>query len=178
MTAKPARWQTVVVLLVPVLLLVFMFTPAIIAAHRVHQQVACKKRLEALYAAIRAYQQVHGKYPDKLSNLYPMFVRDLEAFECPAQSRRIHAAEDIDTLSGYVLFPPDLGEWGRKYGMKPLLCDRRRNHPFKWKACWHGAVLYEDEGMPEIFWIFDTRSVFPPDCPPEFVGTNRYDFPE
>ena len=177
MTVKPKRWQTVIVLLAPVLVLALMFTPAIIAAHRVHQEVACHKRLEALYGAIRAYQRVHGKYPDKLSNLYPTFVQDLKAFECPAQSRRIHAAEDIDTLSGYVLFPPDLGEWGRNEHLKPLLCDRRRNHPFKWKGCWHGAVLY-DEGVPLILWIFDQRSVFPSDYEQFLGATNRYDFPE
>jgi len=175
--------KTVIYVLLALLVLVpvLMVTPAIMQAHRFHQSVACRERLEVLYAAMRAYRQVHGRYPDKLSDLYPTFVHSLEFFQCPAQSRRIHSAQEIDTLSGYVLYPPDLGEWGRKYHFKPLLCDRRGNHPFMWKGCWYDAVLYDvpdTEGIPTIFWMFDIRSVFPKDYPSEHAVTNRYDFPE
>jgi hypothetical protein len=181
MTVKPYRWRTVVVLLVPGLLLAFMFTPAIISAHRVRQERACENHLKTLYIGLCMYRQAHGKLPEKLSDLYPTFVRDLKVFECPSQGRKIRDATEINSLSGYVLCPPDLGEWGRSQNMKPLLCDRRCNHLFKWKTCWQGAILYEDyeaKGMPIIIWEFDQRSVIPTDYQQFLGATNRYDFPE
>lgn len=173
--------RTVIYALLALLIFIpaLMLTPTMMSIHSVHQCRVCENRLKVLYGAMCAYEKSHGKYPDKLSQLYPVFIENLEAFECPAQRRRIRSPEEIDTLSGYVLHPPDPGEWGRKYNLKPLLCDHRRNHPFKWRGCWYDAVLYEDPnapGMPTVFWMFDTRSVFPRDLPTELVTTNRYDF--
>jgi hypothetical protein len=44
----------------------------------------CKTRLAAIGRALTAYQRDHGRLPAHLSDLWPRYVRERQAFHCPA----------------------------------------------------------------------------------------------
>jgi len=65
----------------------------------------CTRNLEQLYAAQRKYaEDHHGYLSEKLSDLYPDYVNNLDVFTCPAaKGPKIITKEDIDSLTSYLL---------------------------------------------------------------------------
>jgi tetratricopeptide (TPR) repeat protein len=65
----------------------------------------CMGNLKQLHAAEQMYAQDHdGRLSEKLSDLYPDYVDNLEVFTCPASGDpKITRKEDIDSLTSYVL---------------------------------------------------------------------------
>jgi prepilin-type processing-associated H-X9-DG protein len=113
--------------------------------------------LHQLGIAMNLYREAYARFPSKLSALYPKYVSDLNLFSCPGSPRKIHGREDIDSLSGYVLFtvavPIDATNTDSSWMDEPLLTDRRRNHLGKMDGVWGGNILYADghvEWMPDV----------------------------
>ena len=52
-----------------------------------------------------------GQWPERLSQLYPKYVKDYYIFNCPsAVGPRVQTPEDIDTKTSYLYFPVRAGQ--------------------------------------------------------------------
>ncbi len=122
------------------------------------------------------YRQANGRFPGKLSDLYPRYITDLGSFSCPGNPRKIRKPEDIDSLAGYVLFEVDVpadplssSDWMDK----PLLIDRRRNHLGKMNGVEGGNILRADG---HVWWMLDVHPTEPHAT--ELISTNfSFNFP-
>jgi len=106
----------------------------------------CTKNLEQLYAAERKYaEDHHGYLSEKLSDLYPDYVNNLDVFTCPAaKGPKITRKEDIDSLTSYDLVAkgePAEGPGGEAastslYGgrseHKVWIREKEQNHGRRW----------------------------------------------
>jgi hypothetical protein len=92
----------------------------------------------AVYPAMKEYADAHeGRYPDKLSVLYPKYISNLDFFVCPEVHVDLDekpAENEIDSLSSYVIVP-GLSKEG--VGNVALVYEREDNHPG-----WGRAILY------------------------------------
>jgi prepilin-type processing-associated H-X9-DG protein len=158
MTARTKRGQKVLLILLIVLvcpLLISIFWYPLKAARVVAKTRTCMDNLKGLGIAVDLYRQANGRFPAKLSDLYPKYINNLGSFSCPGNPHEIFKPEDIDSSAGYVLFrvdiPVDTSE--TDWMDKPLLSDRRRNHLGKTGGVWGGNILYADghvQWMPDV----------------------------
>jgi hypothetical protein len=179
MAAKSKRTRILQLVMLAVLctLLTRMFWYPLKASRVVHKSLACMNNLKGLGLAMDLYRQASGRFPAKLSDLYPKYITDLGSFSCPGDPREIRKPEDIDSLAGYVLFKVDVPadplsslDWMDK----PLLTDRRRNHLGKMNGVWGGNILYAHG---HVAWMPDTHPTEPYTI--DIVTTNfSFDFPD
>ncbi len=147
----------------------FLWVP-LKASRDVAKLRACEKNIKQLQPALSAYLMEHGKYPAKLSDLYPRYIGKLDVFVCPAKKRTIYAKEDIDSKSGYVLLMPSKSPLSDEDYDQPLLCDRRANHLDKFDKLWGGNILFNYKGCGYCQWMPDKRAISD--------WKDRFDFPE
>ena len=163
MAAKSKRAPILQLLMLAILcgLLTYWLWYPLKATRVVAKSRACMNNLKGLGVAMDLYRQAYGHFPAKLSDLYPKYITDLGSFSCPGNPREIRRPEDIDSLAGYVLFKVDVPadplsslDWMDK----PLLTDRRRNHPGKMNGVWGGNILYADG---HVQWMPDAHPTEP-----------------
>lgn len=158
MSAQSKRRRNISLLLLALLCLLFtrMLWYPLKAARVVAKSRTCMDNLKGLGIAMDLYRQANGRFPAKLSDLYPKYITDLRSFSCSGNPRTIRRPEDIDSMTGYVLFKIDVpvdplssADWM----VKPLLSDRRRNHLGNAGGVWGGNILYADghvQWMPDV----------------------------
>jgi hypothetical protein len=178
MTAMGKRTPILLLLMLAILcgLLTCMLWYPLKAARVVAKSRSCMDNLKGLGLAMDRYRQANGRFPAKLSDLYPKYITDFGSFSCPGNPREIRRPEDIDSLAGYVLFKVDVPadplsslDWMDK----PLLTDRRRNHLGKAGGVWGGNILYADI---HVAWMPDTHPMEPDTV--DIVTSNfSFDFP-
>jgi hypothetical protein len=75
-----------------------------------------RTRMAAIERGVRAYQARHGKSPEKLSELYPDFVRDVQNFTLYERSwrprRTDQARRYIDRMQPFLFMPAEFGKAG------------------------------------------------------------------
>ena len=179
MAAKSKRKRILLLLMLAVLcgLFTLMFWYPLKAGRVVHKSLACMNNLKGLGIAMDQYRQAYGRFPAKLSDLYPKYITDFGSFSCAGHPHEIRKPEDIDSSAGYVLFKVDVPadplsslDWMDK----PLLADRRRNHLGKAGGIWGGNILYADG---HVAWMPDTHPTEPYTI--DIVTTNfSFDFPD
>lgn len=121
-----------------VLALVASIWPGIRAYKDKQNELACQRNLKQLSLGFSSYLAEHGQFPDKLSQLYPKYVSDLNVFVCPGRPVQLQTAADIDSQSGYVLLAPSAKA---SDGNTPVLSDRVRNHPKRGTSEIHGGFV-------------------------------------
>jgi hypothetical protein len=178
MAAKGKRTSILLLLTLAILcgLLTCILWYPLKASRVVHKSLACMNNLKGLGIALDQYRQANGRFPAKLSELYPKYITDLGSFSCPGNPREIHRPENIDSLAGYVLFKVDVPAdplSSLNWMDKPLLTDRRRNHLGKAGGVWGGNILYADI---HVAWMPDTHPMEPDTM--DIVTSNfSFDFP-
>ena len=121
------------------------------------------------------YRHAQGQFPAKLSDLYPKYITDLGSFSCPGNPRKIHRPEDIDSLSGYILFAVDTSDTNSLDWLeKLLLTDRRRNHLGKWNEV-SGRNIFWGDGS--VTWLPDKHATKEIDPYWPLDSSNAFDFP-
>ena len=165
MTAMGKRTPILLLLMLAILcgLLTCMLWYPLKAARVVAKSRSCMDNLKGLGLAMDRYRQANGRFPAKLSDLYPKYISDFGSFSCPGNPREIRRPEDVpaDPLSSL--------DWMDK----PLLTDRRRNHLGKAGGVWGGNILYADI---HVAWMPDTHPMEPDTV--DIVTSNfSFDFP-
>jgi prepilin-type processing-associated H-X9-DG protein len=83
-----------------------MLLPALARAREEARKAVCKSNLKNIGLCVMMYAQDNdNKLPEKLSQLYPEYVKDLSLFVCPSSGKTIASADQIDTETPYVLVP-------------------------------------------------------------------------
>jgi len=67
------------------------------------RETACETNLREIGMACTVYATDHdGRFPERLSELYPHYLPDLKAFGCPVVGDRIESPDQIDSQTGYL----------------------------------------------------------------------------
>ena len=72
-------------------------------ARRTSDTAVCKNNLKNIGLALDMHEIDKGKKTQKLSELCPMFIKDLSVFLCPGVRRQIKDRSEIDDKTCYVL---------------------------------------------------------------------------
>jgi len=127
-----------------VVLLVLFFTLGVPAIKEESSKAACMGNLKTIGNACRIYAAEHnGRYPERLSELYPDYVSDLDVLFCPAMSDKITSPDEIDAKTSYEYRGAGLREWGPG---DVLACDKDGNHR-RGKNILYADGNVESEGM-------------------------------
>lgn len=107
--------------------IVLFFTLVVPMIKEESSRTACMAHLREIGTACNVYAAGHdGRYPERLSELYPDYVSDLDVFVCPATGAKIGSPQEIDSKTSYEYRGAGLREWGPS---QVLACDKPRNHP-------------------------------------------------
>jgi hypothetical protein len=69
-------------------------------------RAACTGRVKQLFGACRDYANDHGgAFPEKLSRLWPDYVKDLTWLSCPASGHAVSEPARIDQESDFEIVP-------------------------------------------------------------------------
>jgi len=102
-----------------------MLLPAIVRARGEARKVRCMSNIKQLTLAMLMYYDDNEKYPEKLSQLYPVYVASLDMFTCTASDdRAITDADRIDTETSYLYRKPQ----PNAAPTTPVICDKPHNH--------------------------------------------------
>lgn len=113
-------------------LLILFFTLAVPAIKEEACKTACRANLHQIGMACNAYASVHdGRYPERLSELYPDYVPDPDIFVCPSTSDKIASPDEIDAKTSYEYRGAALNAStaAEPLGQAILACDKPGNHP-------------------------------------------------
>jgi type II secretory pathway pseudopilin PulG len=110
--------------LVPIL--AGLLLPVLARAREQARRASCSNNLANIAKCCELYAQANGgQYPERLSQLYPLYVKDVRVFTCPsAQGPKVLSPEEIDAKSSYEYLGVDDPE--DKNG--PLVQDQLANH--------------------------------------------------
>lgn len=109
-----------------IVLLVLFFTLVLPAIKKATSEYECTAHLHQIGSACNAYAAEHdGRYPERLSELYPRYLPDLNVFVCPKTGDKIASADEIDAKTSYEYRGAGLREWGPG---DVLACDKPGNH--------------------------------------------------
>ena len=94
------------VLIVPAVLLL----PVLARAREQARRASCANNLFNIYKCCELYADGNGgRYPERLSQLYPGFVKDLRVFNCPSATTggapKVTTAGEIETNTNYLYHP-------------------------------------------------------------------------
>lgn len=123
--------------------------PVLARAREQSRRSSCGNNLGNLVKCCMLYADAHdGQWPEKLSQLYPNYVRDIRVFNCPsALGPKVLTAEDIDTKCSYEYHPERMLTEGVSVG---VLLDKPENHAGTGKgrnvAIGAGSVEWWDDG--------------------------------
>ena len=139
-------YTSIVVQIAAIVLFLAILVPAM---KEESSKYACLRQLDQIGTACNVYAAEHnGRYPERLSELYPDYVSDLDGFVCPATGDRIASRDEIDAKTSYEYYGAALNASTAAQPLYEavLACDKPGNHR-------HGKhVLYADghaeqEGM-------------------------------
>ena len=91
----------------------------------------CKANLRVIGAECNAYAAVHnGRYPERLSEIYPDYVPNLNVFVCPSTGAKIASPDEIDAKTSYEYYGAALNESTAAEPLHKaiLACDKDGNH--------------------------------------------------
>jgi prepilin-type processing-associated H-X9-DG protein len=132
-----------------IVLLVLFFALVGPALKEIASKSACMAHLHRIGTACNAYAAEHnGRYPERLSELYPEYVPNLKVFVCPSTHVKITSPDEIDSKTSYEYYGAALNAStaAKPLGRAILACDKDGHHR-------HGKnILYADghvssEGM-------------------------------
>lgn len=107
----------------------------------------CAANLANIGAAIKQFELANGRLPGALSELYPQYLPDLGAFDCPAAKTHLQSPQDIDAQGGYSYEPPAPGA---NRATARLVFDRSAEHHGSLGCC----TLYADG---HLAWVRSKR---------------------
>lgn len=94
---------------------------------------SCKKALEHIGKAVKLYQKINGKPPEKLSELWKRgLVRSFDDFLCPGSETMINTIEEIDVKADFEI---------------PTLTSQEGNYPL--------VTMKAKEGQPRLAFLTD-----------------------
>ena len=83
--------------------------------------------LRRINGALQRYSYNHqGRFPKKLSELYPDYIKDLKVLTCPASKTEISKKEEIDGKTGYEYFGANLTT--NSFPERVIVADKKGNH--------------------------------------------------
>jgi len=84
------------------LLFAFALLPGGISERKCAERAACKNNLKQIGLALHIYSTDHaGRFPDRLSQLYPDYAKDLSDFVCPSTEDKLSSPDEIDQNTSY-----------------------------------------------------------------------------
>ena len=87
----------------------------------------CSFNLRRINGALQRYSYNHqGRFPKKLSELYPDYIKDLKVLTCPASKTEISKKEEIDEKTGYEYFGANLTT--NSFPERVIVADKKGNH--------------------------------------------------
>jgi len=108
---------------------VSFLTEPLARARESARRARCISNLKQIMVACHTYAADHkGKFPDKLSELYPAYAPSLELFSCPSTGVVIHRPEEIDSMSSYRLIGGFLLKEAKDASKKLVLYESLENH--------------------------------------------------
>jgi len=99
------------------------------AAREQARRTACLSNLKQIVTACLTYAPDHkGRFPDKLSQLYPAYLNSLWIFSCPGTGTVISGPEEIDAKSSYRLIGGFVLKEVKRTGEKLVLYEDIGSH--------------------------------------------------
>jgi len=132
-----------------IVLLVLFFTLLVPMVKEESSKAACMENLHQIGAACNAYAAEHnGRYPERLSELYPDYVPDLEVFVCPSTGEKIGSPQEINAKTSYEYHGAALNAStaAEPLGQAILACDKPGHHR-SGKNILYADGHVESEGM-------------------------------
>lgn len=81
-----------------------MLLPALSRARGEARKASCKSNLKQIGLCCKMYAQDHNdRWPEKLSELHPMYAGNVAIFSCPQTNVTIESPDEIDSKTSYVL---------------------------------------------------------------------------
>jgi prepilin-type processing-associated H-X9-DG protein len=136
-------------IVVMTVLIVLVFTLVVPAIKEEASKTACLANLKMIGMACNAYAAEHnGRYPERLSELHPTYVPDLDVFVCPTTGAKIGSPQEIDSKTSYEYRGAALNA---STAAEPpyeaiLACDKPGNHR-RGKHILYADGHVESEGM-------------------------------
>ncbi|HET6441689.1 MAG TPA: DUF4190 domain-containing protein [Phycisphaerae bacterium] len=115
-------------------LLILIFALVLPAMKEEASKAECLANLMMIESACNQYAAEHdGRYPERLSELYPDYVSDLGVFGCPATGTKILTPDEIDAKTSYEYYGAALNASRssanpRRRSSRVLACDKDGNH--------------------------------------------------
>jgi prepilin-type processing-associated H-X9-DG protein len=129
--------------------IVLFFTLVVPAIKEESSKTACLANLKMIGMACQMYAAEHdGRYPERLSELYPHYLPDLAVFVCPSTGAKIASPDEIDAKTSYEYRGAGLNlRTVREPSYQAILaCDKPGNHRRR-KNLLYADGHVESEGM-------------------------------
>jgi len=136
-------------IVVMTVLIVLFFTLVMPLIKEESSKTACLANLKTIGTACTVYAAEHnGRYPERLSELYPDHVPELDIFVCPATGAKIGSPQEIDSKTSYEYRGAslDLRTLKEPSYQVILACDKAGNHR-RGKNILYADGHVESEGM-------------------------------
>jgi len=119
-------YTLIVVMIAAIVLFITLGVPAI---KEETSKARCLNNLQQIGTACQTYASRHnGRYPERLSELYPML--DLDVFVCPSTNAKIASPDEIDAKTSYEYRGAGLDQrtLSEPSYQVVLACDKPGNH--------------------------------------------------
>jgi len=136
-------------IVVMTVLLILFFTLVMPLIKEETSKISCASNLHQIGSACTAYAAVHdGRYPERLSELHPDYVPNLDMFVCQSTNDKIASPDEIDTKTSYEYRGAGLNlRTVREPSYQVILaCDKAGNHR-RGKNILYADGHVESEGM-------------------------------
>jgi len=121
-------YTSIVVQIAVIVLLLAIMVPAM---KEEASKTACRVNLHQIGMACQMYAAEHdGRYPERLSELYPDLVPDLDVFVCPSTGAKIGSPQEIDSKTSYEYRGASLDVRAVREPTSQVIlaCDKDGNH--------------------------------------------------
>jgi prepilin-type processing-associated H-X9-DG protein len=129
--------------------IVLFFTLVVPAIKEESSKADCMANLKMIGSACNAYAAVHnGAFPERLSELHPDYVPDMDVFVCPATGAKIASPDEIDAKTNYEYYGAALNASAAAEPLyKAILACDKDGHHRRGKNILYADGHVESEGM-------------------------------